>query len=166
MFCDNNSTTIDLNKSGISNIEMIFLCAVCNTFILDWLLRQKVTTTLNMFYIYQLPIPRLTKNDRYFNDIVERAAKLICTTSEFDELAQEVGLGSHQQGITDETERAKLRAELDGMVAHLYGLTEDEFSYILTTFPIVNPTVKEAALSAYRIFAPMFADSEKLALIH
>ncbi|MBN3939570.1 MAG: hypothetical protein V7L21_04815 [Nostoc sp.] len=36
------------------------------------------------------------------------------------------------------------------MVAHLYGLTEDEFSYILTTFPIVNATVKEAALSAYR----------------
>ncbi|MEH2274337.1 MAG: DNA methyltransferase [Nostoc sp.] len=165
VFCDNNSTTIDLNKSGISNIEMIFLCAVCNAFILDWLLRQKVTTTLNMFYIYQLPVPRLTKNDRYFNDIVQRAAKLICTTPEFDELAQEVGLGSHQQGVTDETERAKLRAELDGMVAHLYGLTEDEFSYILTTFPIVNATVKEAALEAYRTFAPMFGKLKKLALI-
>ncbi|MCC5653536.1 ATP-binding protein [Nostoc sp. XA013] len=160
VFCDNNSTTIDLNKSGISNSEMIFLCAVCNAFILDWLLRQKVTTTLNMFYIYQLPVPRLTKNDRNFNDIVQRAAKLICTTPEFDELAQEVGLGSHQQGVTDEAERAKLRAELDGMVAHLYGLTEDEFSYILTTFPIVNATVKEAALSAYRTFVPMFANSE------
>lgn len=166
VFCDNNSTTIDLNKSAISNSEMIFLCAVCNAFILDWLLRQKVTTTLNMFYIYQLPIPRLTKNDRNFNDIVQRAAKLICTTPEFDELAQEVGLLSHQQGLTDETERAKLRAELDGMVAHLYGLTEDEFSYILTTFPIVNATVKEAALEAYRSFAPMFGESERLALIH
>ncbi|WP_242053648.1 hypothetical protein [Nostoc sp. FACHB-888] len=43
------------------------------------------------------------------------------------------------------------------MIAHLYGLTENEFSYILTTFPIVNATVKEAALSAYRTFAPMFA---------
>ncbi|AVH74017.1 Eco57I restriction-modification methylase domain-containing protein [Nostoc sp. 'Lobaria pulmonaria (5183) cyanobiont'] len=160
VFCDNNSTTIDLNKSGISNIEMIFLCAICNAFILDWLLRQKVTTTLNMFYVYQLPVPRLTKNDRNFNDIVQRAAKLICTTPEFDELAQEVGLGSHQQGVTDETERAKLRAELDGMVAHLYGLTEDEFSYILTTFPIVNATVKEAALEAYRTFAPIFGDSQ------
>jgi hypothetical protein len=38
------------------------------------------------------------------------------------------------------------------MVAHLYGLTEDEFSYILTTFPIVNATVKEVALLAYRTF--------------
>ncbi|WP_292765414.1 hypothetical protein [Nostoc sp. NOS(2021)] len=46
------------------------------------------------------------------------------------------------------------------MIAHLYGLTEDEFSYILTTFPIVNATVKEAALSAYRNFAPMFENSK------
>ncbi len=46
------------------------------------------------------------------------------------------------------------------MIAHLYGLTENEFSYILTTFPIVNATVKEAALSAYRTFVPMFANSE------
>ncbi|WP_267901126.1 hypothetical protein [Dulcicalothrix desertica] len=30
---------------------------------------------------------------------------------------------------TDESERAKLRAELDGMIAHLYGLTEE---YVFT----------------------------------
>ncbi|MBD2526301.1 hypothetical protein H6G86_28725 [Nostoc sp. FACHB-133] len=160
VFTEVNSTTLKVVETGISNQEMLFLCAITNSFTLDWMIRQKVTTTLNMFYIYQLPVPRLTKNDRNFNDIVQRAAKLICTTPEFDELAQEVGLGSHQQGVTDEAERAKLRAELDGMVAHLYGLTEDEFSYILTTFPIVNATVKEAALSAYRTFAPMFGNSE------
>ncbi|MEH2192176.1 MAG: DNA methyltransferase [Nostoc sp.] len=140
----------DEGKQLIDNINQLFISGVWNSFVLDWLLRTKVTTTLNYFYIYQLPVPRLTKNDRNFNDIVQRAAKLICTTPEFDELAQEVGLGSHQQGVTDETERAKLRAELDGMVAHLYGLTEDEFSYILTTFPIVNATVKQVALEAYR----------------
>ncbi|MEA5603154.1 Eco57I restriction-modification methylase domain-containing protein [Nostoc sp. UHCC 0252] len=160
VFTEVNSTTLKVVETGISNQEMLFLCTITNSFTLDWMIRQKVTTTLNMFYIYQLPVPRLTKNDRNFNDIVQRAAKLICTTPEFDELAQEVGLGSHQQGVTDEAERAKLRAELDGMVAHLYGLTEDEFSYILTTFPIVNATVKEAALEAYRNFVPMFGNSE------
>ncbi|MBG1265951.1 Eco57I restriction-modification methylase domain-containing protein [Nostoc sp. WHI] len=165
VFTEVNSTTLKVIETGITNQQMLFLCAITNSFTLDWMIRQKVTTTLNMFYIYQLPVPRLTKNDRYFNDIVQRAAKLICTTPEFDELAQEVGLVSHQQGVTDETERAKLRAELDGMVAHLYGLTEDEFSYILTTFPIVSATVKEAALSAYRNFAPMFGNSKILASI-
>ncbi|MHC5734356.1 Eco57I restriction-modification methylase domain-containing protein [Nostoc sp.] len=158
--------TVVLSNRFSKHDELLFICSLLNSFTCDFIIRQKVTSHCNMFYVYQLPVPRLTKNDRNFNDIVQRAAKLICTTPEFDELAQEVGLGSHQQGVTDETERAKLCAELDGMVAHLYGLTEDEFSYILTTFPIVNATVKEAALSAYRNFAPMFGESETLALIH
>ncbi|MEH2339167.1 Eco57I restriction-modification methylase domain-containing protein [Nostoc sp.] len=161
-----SGNSLNIASPTQDNKSTVFIGAMLNSFCVDFALRQQVSANINMFYIYQLPVPRLTKNDRYFNDIVQRAAKLICTTPEFDDLAEEVGLGSHQQGVTDETERAKLRAELDGMVAHLYGLTEDEFSYILTTFPIVNAAVKEAALSAYRIFAPMFADSERVALIH
>ncbi|PSB46520.1 ATP-binding protein [Cyanosarcina cf. burmensis CCALA 770] len=157
--------TIFLSQPLVRQSELIFAVSVLNSFACDFITRQKVTAHCNIFYVYQLPVPRLTEGDRYFNDIVQRAAKLICTTPEFDELAQEVGLGSHQQGITDETERAKLRAELDGMVAHLYGLTEDEFTYILTTFPLVPETVKQAALEAYRSFAPQPTDAEIAALI-
>lgn len=185
VFTEVNSTTLKVIGTKISNQEMLFLCAVCNSFVLDWMLRQKVTTTLNMFYIYQLPVPRLTEKDPYFNEIVERAAKLICTTCEYDDLAKEVGLippnpplkggnkktevasqekegkifkvpltkgdlGGSKYGVTDEGERAKIRAELDGMIAHLYSLTEAEFSHILSTFPIVSETVKQAVLNAYR----------------
>jgi len=38
----------------------------------------------------------------------------------------------------DEERRARLRAELDAIYAHLYGLTEEELDYILETFPIVK----------------------------
>ncbi len=34
-------------------------------------------------------------------------------------------------------ERARLRVELDGIIAHLYELTEEEFTCILTAFPLV-----------------------------
>jgi len=165
VFANHKLFLSNLDNFNIINYqELLYTCGLFNSFVFDFMARQRVTTSISMFIVYQLPVPRLTKNDRYFNDIVQRAAKLICTTPEFDELAQEVGLVSHQQGVTDETERAKLRAELDGMVAHLYGLTENEFSYILTTFPIVNANVKEAALEAYRNFAPMFGESERVAL--
>jgi hypothetical protein len=103
-----------------------------------------------MFYAYQLPISRLTEQDHVFAPIVNRAAKLICTTQEFGDLAREVGLKSHKNGVTDPMERAKLRAELDGLIAHLYDLTEEEFVYILTTFPVVPEPVKVAAQNAYR----------------
>ena len=51
---------------------------------------------------------------------------------------------------TQEHERNPLRAELDGIIANLYGLTEAEFAYILSTFPIVPQAQKEAALKAFK----------------
>ncbi len=162
-FTEVNSTTIKVLETDIKNSEMLFLCGITNSFVLDWYLRQKVTTTLNMFYIYQLPVPRLTQKAPAFSPIVERAAKLICTTPEFDELAAEVGLGNHHNGVTDEVERAKLRAELDGMIAHIYGLTETEFKHVLSTFPLVADDVKDATLAEYRRLAP---DPELISLIN
>ncbi|MFM6071102.1 MAG: hypothetical protein ACKPB9_05860, partial [Dolichospermum sp.] len=110
-----------LEKSQINNCQLIYACSLFNSFIFDFLIRQKVTTTISMFVFYQTPVPRLTEKDPYFQEIVERAAKLICTTAEYDELAREVGLTSHENGVTDERERGKIRAELDGIIAHLYG---------------------------------------------
>jgi len=146
VFTEVNSTTIKVLENGITQQQMLFVCAIYNSFIFDWMLRQKVTTTLNMFYIYQLPIPRLTEQDSTFTPIVTRAAKLICTTPEFDELAKEVGIES---GVTNPDERAEIRAELDAMVAHLYGLTYEEFRHILGTFPIVKEEIKERVLRAF-----------------
>ena len=152
--CIENLQTVQmLDPQGnqvVSYDEILYLCAVWNSFIYDSLLRLKVSANINFFFVYSTQVPRLKEGDRFFAEIVQRAAKLICTTPEFDELAQEVGLGSHKRGVTNEVERGKLRAELDGMIAHLYGLTEKEFAYILTTFPIVPEPVKVAAINAYR----------------
>ena len=143
-----NSLNLSSSPKDIS--QLLVISSFLNSFCVDYSIRQQVSANINMFYIYQLPVPRLQKGDRWFEEIVERAAKLICTTPEFDELAKEVGLGSHRNGVTNEVERGKLRAELDGMIAHIYRLTEEEFAYILTTFPIVTEPVKQAALNAYR----------------
>ena len=149
---------INPNNKILSNAERFFICAFMNSFIVDSYLRQRITNHLSFFFIYGTPIPRLTKTDRHFTEIVQRAAKLICTTPEFDELARDVGLNSHKNGVTDECDRAQLRAELDGIIAHLYGLTEGEFGYILSTFPIVAEETKQAALSAYRALIPNYSE--------
>lgn len=130
--------------------EQLYVCGVLNGFAVDWLLRQKITSHLNMFYVFQVPLPRHSGSSDEAVAISTRAAKLICTTPEFHPLAKEVGLRDHRDGVTDPAERAKLRAEIDGLVAHLYGLTESEFAHILTTFPLVAEPVKVAALNAYR----------------
>jgi hypothetical protein len=173
VFTEVNSTVLNVQASGVSNAEQLYLCAVCNSLTLDWMLRQKVAATLNMFYIYQLPVPRLTVADPSFAPIVQRAARLICTTPEFDDLwrsvsatIREISAGERgKYAATDPAERGKLRAELDGLIAHLYDLTEVEFTHILGAFPLVAQPAKDATLAAFRAFAPKTADLEAAALI-
>ena len=71
-----------LNISDSLDVPTQFFCVgILNSFAMDWFLRLKVTTNINMFYIYQLPVPRLTKADRHFDPIANRVARLNCTAS-------------------------------------------------------------------------------------
>ncbi len=141
---------LHVSRDLLSGNILCYICAMFNSFVYDFSLRMRGIGSITMSVTYQMTMPRLTEKDAAFAPIVERAAKLICTTPEFDDLAREVGLKSHVYGATDMFERAQLRAELDGLIAHLYGLTEAEFVHILSTFPIVAEPVKVAAQNAYR----------------
>jgi Putative DNA-binding domain len=153
------------NELVFSHRELLFLAALMNSFVVDYVLRSRMTTNLNLFYLYQLSIPRLSPTEEAFKSIVSRAARLVCVSPEFDGLAKEVGLRGSQDGVTENSKRAHLKAELDGLIAHLYGLTEEEFTHILGTFPIVDISVKDAALAAYKLFAPKSADQKIRGLI-
>ena len=160
-----NKYEVEYNIPILNFKTRLYIVGIFNSFIVDYWIRNQTSTHVSFFFVYGLPVPRLVEGDRYFSDIVERAAKLICTTPEFDDLAAEVGLGSHANGVTDEGERAQLRAELDGMIAHLYDLTEEEFTHILSTFPIVPEDTKQAALAEYRKLLPSVGDQAIIDLI-
>ncbi len=142
-----------------------FLCGMWNSFAVDYMIRSSVSSHLSFYYVYQLPIPRLPPDDRAFLAIANRSARLICSSPEFGSVAHEFGLSGPGDGATDPVERARLRAELDGIIANLYGLTEKEFAYILTTFPVVPQETKDAALAAFKDFAPKSIDQQIAALI-
>jgi hypothetical protein len=153
LFCPHTVSLEDVAASALSEPCRLLLLAAFNSFVFDYAIRQKVTSHVSFFLVYAMPVPRLTEKDAAFRPIVERAARLICTTPEFDDLAKEIfgtRATSRTVGTTQPVERAELRAELDGLIAHLYGLTEEEFAYILTTFPLVPDPVKVAAHNAYR----------------
>ena len=152
-------------KPYLSTYTLVYLCGMLNSFTLDYLVRFKVTAHVNMFYFFQLPVPRLTFNHSRCLAIATRVARLICIGPEFDELRREL-LGDVDAHVaTKPEERAALRAEIDGLVAHLYGLTEDEFTHVLSTFRLVAQPVKDAALAAYRMFALPPADQTLVQLI-
>ncbi len=59
--------------------------------------------------------------------------------------------GSEGGGIHKwrEAERIQLRAELDAAFAHLYNVTEDDFAYMLSTFPSIPEEIIETTRHAY-----------------
>lgn len=138
--CEINATVVLIEDYPEQNVKL-YTCGLFNSFVLDFVLRYKVSTTLNMFHVYSLPVPRLTSGNPYFDAIVPRAARLTCTRAEFAGLWGEV-MGEawdESKGATDPAERQKLRDEIDAIVAHLYGLSREDFDHILGTFPLVFP---------------------------
>lgn len=149
-FCGN---TLPLVTSPIDYPTNLFIACCFNSFTVDWLIRQKVTTHCNFFYLNQLPIPRLTSEHPDFRPLVERAARLVGTAPEFDDLLAEVfgKNATHKtHGVTDPQDRLTLRAQIDALVARLYDLTQEEFQHILSTFPLVDESVKSQTFNTYR----------------
>lgn len=141
------NATNSIEEGGV----LLYISCALNSLCFDYYLWQIVSANLTMFYIYQLPVPRLQAGDPWFAELVERAARLICTTPEFAALWEEVmpTPWTATSGVTDEAGRNRLRAEIDAIVATLYGLTTEEFTYILTTFPLVADAQKAATLTEF-----------------
>ena len=117
------------------------------------MLRLKVTTHCDQHFMYSLPIPRLTAAHPDFLPLAERAARLVGTSTEFDELLKEIfGKSANHKthGVNGPQDRLTLRAEIDALVARLYDLTLEEFQHILSTFPLVDEATKSQTFNAYR----------------
>jgi len=61
-----------------------------------------------------------------------------------------------QHAITDEGQRALARAQLDALVAKLYGITREELAYILEKFPLVDKKQKDLVLANLWDVAPLY----------
>lgn len=129
--------------------RLLALAVLLNSLVVDYSARQRVNAHVSHYVLESLRLPPYGPR---LEPLIDRAARLTCTTPEYDDLAANVGLGSHEDGVTDPEERAQLRAEIDALVAHLYGLTEAEFAHILSTFPLVPEETKVRALLEYRRF--------------
>ena len=131
------------------------LLANLNSFCFDYVARQKVQATHLMWYILeQLPVIAPAAYDRSFGattarDLVrDHVLRLTYTAHDMAPFARDLGYDG-EPSIWDEEERRHLRARLDALYFHLYGLSRDDAEYVLDTFPIVRRE-DEAACGTYR----------------
>jgi hypothetical protein len=135
-----------------------------NALALDFVARSKVhSTTLNWYIAEQLPVVPPQRFDvvrfgsKTAGEIIREAVlELTYTANDMAPLARDMGYVDADGNVKtpfpwDEERRQKLRAKLDAVFFHLYGITDrDDVRYIYSTFPIVERQEKDAHGGRYR----------------
>ena len=131
------------------------LLANLNSFVFDYIARQKVQAThLTWYIVEQLPVIAPDAYDQKFGNktardlIRDHVLRLTCTAHDMTPFARDLGYDGPPFSW-DEEERRHLRARLNALYFHLYCLSRDDAQYILDTFPIVRRN-DEAAFGTYR----------------
>ena len=131
------------------------IVANLNSLCLDFVARQKVQGThLNLYIVEQLPVIAPGGYDREFGDttaheiVRDHVLRLTYTANDMSPFARDLGYDG-QPFTWDEEERRHLRARLDALYFHLYGLNREDAGYVMDTFPIVRRQDK-SAFGSYR----------------
>ena len=155
---------VPILKPEATNRAEWLLAANLNATILDFVARQKIQgQTLNLFIVEQLPVvpPERYEAVRFgpktASKIVREAVlELTYTAHDMEPFARDMGYVDKAGKVKppfawDEPRRLHLRAKLDALFFHLYGVTDrDDIRYIYSTFPIVERKEKASYGGVYR----------------
>ncbi|MFD3309445.1 Eco57I restriction-modification methylase domain-containing protein [Streptomyces sp. NPDC058694] len=146
----------------------LFLANI-NSFVFDYLYRLRLGGThLSDFITYQLPaIPESTYlahtlgHTPLVNWVTSRVLELTYTACDMRGFAADLG-DTDSPFRWDEGRRRVIRAELDALYFHLYGISREDADYILDTFPIVRRK-DEAKYGTYRTKELILAEYDRMA---
>ncbi len=128
-----------VTTATISMLRLLFAMAWFNSLSVDWIARFMIQIHANKTYLYRLPMPQpsdelIRSNPNYA--LLAKNALLLTLAASWDDFCELAPLFDVQPKDVPQTAKAKdaLRAENDKIVAHLYGITDDEFAHLLGSF--------------------------------
>lgn len=141
-----NSSPI-LHLPHASARELACVCGYLNSFALDYIARQKISSLhLNFFIVKQLPFPDFSEymqpspwcpSMNLLDWIAVRVVQLVCTSMDVLSFAEDCAV----EGAPfkwDVEQRWTMRCELDAAFFWLFGCSIEDVEYILDTFPVIR----------------------------
>jgi hypothetical protein len=123
-----------LSQEFLPAEEIRWLVCLLNSLTLNYYIRSKISATVNMFYVYELPLPKLTVPQR--KKLAEAASEILKRRAEPNSKVME------QLGKV-----AATRAALEVFIARdLYGLTLDDWKHLTSTFTFGGESATKAEL--------------------
>jgi N-6 DNA Methylase len=119
--------TVFCLKAAMATADQQVLCALLNSYVANFLVRQRIGTHLSAAIIERLPVPRPERGSIPYEDLRNLSCRLASDPANVDAAA-----------------RVQARA------AAVYGLSKDELAHVLETFPLVPADRRAAVLTAWR----------------
>ncbi|HFU1652709.1 TPA: restriction endonuclease, partial [Campylobacter jejuni] len=129
--------------------RILFVLALFNSLVVDFIIRNMVQINVSKTYLERIPLPQPSDEEIQNNEIYKTLAKNALLLQlyndknhHFDELKQEFSIKNEE---IPKTKKAYdiLRAKNDLLVKELYSLSDDEFSYMISTFKVLNEKQSE-----------------------
>jgi hypothetical protein len=134
--CGNKVPTCAFNDAD-DRLHLLWI-ALANSFVIDWLVRRRISTTLNFFHWYHIPFPRVRPTSPAGAELISLSAQVSSLQSLRDDLSMPVSKDVLDAGSRLGAERATLRAKIDAAVAELFDLSLAEYCLILKDFQILD----------------------------
>ena len=115
-------------KTPLSLDAQHVLCGLMNSFVANYLVRFRVNTHVTASLVSRLHVPYIDAADHAFDHIRALVRELL------------TGGGA---------EEAEAYAELQAVVARVYGLNSRDLEHVLSTFPLVPEVLRAATLARY-----------------
>ena len=126
-----NAAPYFLMRNGSAKHEAFVLGVMCSI-PFDWYVRRYVELNFNFHLVNGSPMPLIPDSDERWKKVVQIAGRLTAVNELFSDWADEVGV--EVGSVKTDTEKEALIAELDALVAHLYGLSRSQVEHVFKTF--------------------------------
>jgi hypothetical protein len=121
----------------VLELHLIWM-AIANSFVIDWLVRRRITTTLNFFHWRQIPFPRISPSSELGMKLTKLSAELSFSGDPFSTTNRRLSAldACRNEQLTElnASQRAERRAEIDALVASEFHLSPEEMEEILMDF--------------------------------
>jgi hypothetical protein len=126
-----NASPFMLVRGGSVKDEAFLLAVMCSI-PFDWYIRRYVELNFNFHLVNSAPIPSVAPDDPQYLRAIHCAGNLAAVDMRYAEWAK--GVGVKVGSIKSDSEKDLLTAEIDALVAHLYGLNRTQLEHVFKTF--------------------------------
>lgn len=119
--CGNKVPTI-IFPNDLSGELLYLWIGVTNSFVFDWMIRRIISTTVNYFLLFSIPMPSISIDSKVAIQIIQKTKQLSEMNGDY---------------YTND-EMAELRSEIDVLVADAYNLGYGDMKVIMNDFPIMD----------------------------